>query len=538
MPLSFSRANATRFVVVFVFLAFAASVSAQGRRRVFSEIMTGEPYTLECYLPQITNGPNYPTWSPDGDELAFGMKGSIWRMRLGETTAHELTTGRSYDSMPSWSPDGRRIVYTSELDEEIHLKMLDLDSGEVTQLTSGVSINVEPEFSPDGDRLAFVSTTPNGNYNIYIMPFDDGVPGDAEMITSEFELVPPTVYYGAWALHIHPTWTPDGEELVIISNRHNKHGSGGFYRMKAEPGAPMERFYYEETTWRARPSISPDGAKMVYSSYLGRQWQQLWAMPPDGGDTFPLTYGEFDRTSPRWSPTEARSRSSPTRPVTRACGCFITSAASSSTSRSTPSTTPAPWGGFGCGSPTPTPERPRPARVHLNASDGRSYAPRESWLRVDWLMFDHMDDSEYHFFHTDGEFDIELPPGATTFGVSKGYEYLPVDVDVDVREGELAEVEIQLERLDDAAARGWRDGNNHFHMNYSGVYYNPPEQQMFQAAAEDVDVLNNLICNKEQRIPDIAHFTGARIRSPTANESCSTHRSTTRRFGGTRRFST
>ena len=45
-------------------------------------------------------------------------------------------------------------------------------------------------------------------------------------------------------------------------------------------------------------------------------------------------------------------------------------------------------------------------------------------------------------------------------------------------------------------------------MNYSGVYYNPSETMMFQGDAEDIHVLNNLICNKEQRIPDIAYFTG------------------------------
>ena len=80
------------------------------------------------------------------------------------------------------------------------------------------------------------------------------------------EALPPDVYlassyYGKWALHIHPTWTRDGKELIFISNRDNKHGSGGFYRMKAEPGAQMHRFYYEETTWKARPTLSPDGAK-------------------------------------------------------------------------------------------------------------------------------------------------------------------------------------------------------------------------------------------------------------------------------------
>ena len=27
------------------------------------------------------------------------------------------------------------------------------------------------------------------------------------MITADFELKPPTVYYGKWALHINPTWS-------------------------------------------------------------------------------------------------------------------------------------------------------------------------------------------------------------------------------------------------------------------------------------------------------------------------------------------
>ena len=45
---------------------------------------------------------------------------------------------------------------------------------------------------------------------------------------------------------------------------------------------------------------------MVYSSYLGRQWNQLWLMTSDGGDPLQLTYGEFDATAPRWSPAGDR----------------------------------------------------------------------------------------------------------------------------------------------------------------------------------------------------------------------------------------
>src|SRR5215813_12058078 len=91
LPLVWNRINRYMSAVLLLFL-IGSFAPAQTQRRVFSRIMTGEPYTLECYLPQITNGPNFPTWSPDGRELAFSMKGSIWRLKLGETTAHELTS--------------------------------------------------------------------------------------------------------------------------------------------------------------------------------------------------------------------------------------------------------------------------------------------------------------------------------------------------------------------------------------------------------------------------------------------------------------
>ena len=76
--------------------------------------------------------------------------------------------------------------------------------------------------------------------------------------------------------------------------------------MKVAPGSEPREIHYEETAWKARPDFSPDGKRIVYASYLGRQWHQLWVMPSEGGDPFPISYGDFDNTNPRWSPDGTR----------------------------------------------------------------------------------------------------------------------------------------------------------------------------------------------------------------------------------------
>src|SRR2546422_11410174 len=43
-------------------------------------------------------------------------------------------------------------------------------------------------------------------------------------------------------------------------------------------------------------------------------------------------------------------------------------------------------------------------------------------------------------------------------------------------------------------------------MNYGGAYRNTPRHLAFQARAEDLHVVEDLVVNKEQRIPDIGYF--------------------------------
>src|SRR5438105_3257415 len=142
-----------------------------------AKIRNGGGYMYSYYVPPAASTPWRPAWSPDGKELAFSMSGSIWKMRVGDTVAHELTANRTYDSSPAWSRDGRSIAYTAEGERGINLMLLNVATGESEPLTTGEDLNLDPAWSPDGKHLAFVRSEPRGQFQIWVMSFENGRPG-------------------------------------------------------------------------------------------------------------------------------------------------------------------------------------------------------------------------------------------------------------------------------------------------------------------------------------------------------------------------
>jgi TolB protein len=288
--------------------ALPAAMPAQQRQPVLPQIeLPHNYYFREMYLPQVTSGPQWPAWAPDGKSLVYAMQGSLWRQRLGDSTAEQITTG-AYDAQPDWSPDGRHLVYASYRDDQIQLRLLDTQSLEATPLLANGAVNLEPRWAPDGRAIAFVSTAYQGRFHVFLLDLGPGLAtgGTPVRITPDSDSHLPRYYYSKYDHYLSPTWSPDGKELILVSNRGHIYGTGGFWRMEARPDAPLRELHYEETTWKARPDWSPDGKRVVYSGYYGRQWNQLWLMTSEGGDAFQLTYGEYDATQPRWSPDASR----------------------------------------------------------------------------------------------------------------------------------------------------------------------------------------------------------------------------------------
>ena len=144
------------------------------------------------------DGASTPSWSPDGERLAFRSGGAIWVADADGGDAVQLTAGgREVDFDPAWSPTGDRIAFARfRTDGTGGLLTMRPDGSDQRSLVASVA--GAPAWSPDGGRLAFVdlSTTPG---RLAVIDADGG--GMRTITGSD-----------AWA--DRPAWTLDGARLV------------------------------------------------------------------------------------------------------------------------------------------------------------------------------------------------------------------------------------------------------------------------------------------------------------------------------------
>jgi hypothetical protein len=451
----------TRKIALLALLTLCAAEAALAARvPVLRQVdLPHSYYYREMFLPQLTSGPSSVAFSPDGKRVVYSMAGSLWLQAIDADVAEELTHGPGYDYQPDFSPDGRSIVFARHHADAIELWRLDVGA----------------------PRAA-------------VAPRESAIP---------------RYYYSTHDHVIDPSWTPDGKSLVFVSNREVAYGTGRICSVALEARASPSCFIDEETSWRANPQVASDGKRVLYSSYQGRQWHQLWVTTLKGEATLPLTFGEFDLTQARWSPDGRRVAyiSNETGNLTLWIREFTGGARKQIMPRTRKyARLMAPLTIRLAGEDG----KPVSGRISLRGSDARAYAPDDAWVSADDGFDPATQAEEWRYFHCHGECVVTVPVGEVKITAWRGLRHAAVQQSVQVPAGEGATVNIAFRPL---TLPSWAppsvSADLHVHMNYGGHYRNTPQNLAAQARAEDLDVLYNTIVNKEQRIPDIVHAGGA-----------------------------
>jgi Tol biopolymer transport system component len=214
----------------------------------------------------------FPSWSPDGRQIAFlsrrkGSWGAYTVSALGGGARHWLPLGSELvRGRPQWSSDGTELAVAFEAGDQNVADILTLSSQNERRVTlprPKGNVALDLSWSPDGETFAFVSANaPLAEITqVFVVPVSGG------------EAIPVTDgTTNAW----HPNWSPDGSRLYFVSNR------GGSMDLWEQPiGSdfrPDDKARAVTTGMGLRSALlSADASKLAYS--LGRTVSNVWRVP-------------------------------------------------------------------------------------------------------------------------------------------------------------------------------------------------------------------------------------------------------------------
>jgi Tol biopolymer transport system component len=262
-----------------------------------------EIYVMDADGSNLANLTNHlsrdqsPAWSPDGTRIAFhsDREGSsdLYIMFADGTDVTRLTYDPDTVSGAAWSPDGTQLAYTAKGGSQIHVMNAD-GTGE-TQVTDLLGFNGTPAWSPTVDpTIAFYYEDKHYSSAVHsIRP--DG--------TKLVRLTSGGSYHD-----IHPSWSPQGDQIVFGSERVGHLKSEIFVtdvRRSNDDDWP-EVIQLTDTggnAWSPDWSpILPDGSTFIAFSRRDGDNGDIYVMAPDGSDLVQLTDDPADDDGPDWAP--------------------------------------------------------------------------------------------------------------------------------------------------------------------------------------------------------------------------------------------
>ena len=284
-----------------------------------------------------------PQISPDGSQIVYQRNAmdimkdrsfsNLWIINADGTRHRPLTSGNDNNFSPVWSPGGDRLLYASTKSgsSEMHIRWM--DTGESAKITNLTESPGGMTWSPDGKQIAFTMFVPakekamvslpgkpegadwakpanvidnlrfrrdgssgfveEGHRHVFVIPAEGGTP--RQITSGDYN-------------HGSPEWTPDGEHLIVSSNRQKDWEYDArdteLYKVAVDDGSMTQLTDREGPD--SSPAVSPNGNRIAYLGYddnlEGYQLTQLYVMNADGSGKRILTE-DFDRDvgSVNWS---------------------------------------------------------------------------------------------------------------------------------------------------------------------------------------------------------------------------------------------
>ncbi|WP_276300486.1 alpha/beta hydrolase family protein [Halorussus lipolyticus] len=207
-------------------------------------------YDFERYL-NVRNA-NTPSFGPDGDRLSFLMDTTgvpqVWRLDSPQTWPQQLTFEEERVSFADWSPERDELVFGMDQggDEHTQLFRLDGDGETLTPLTDHPeAIHNWGGWSHDGDRFAFTANRRDQSvFDVYVQHRDEE--GDDAELVCEGD---------GW--FIPAGWSPDDERLAVVE----MHSSFDYdvYVIEVESGELNHLTPHEGDVRYQNPNWAPDG---------------------------------------------------------------------------------------------------------------------------------------------------------------------------------------------------------------------------------------------------------------------------------------
>jgi Tol biopolymer transport system component len=251
----------------------------------------------------VRSNRNLPAVKSDGKRLvtsavpriAFGSvrdsgNHDIYTMDADGSNETRLTTNLAYDDQPTWSPDGNKLAFITDRDGNFEIYTMPGVGGVPTRITNNLAADGFPAWSPDGTKLAFVrgDLRNPSTFEIFVMNADGGNP---VRLTNDS------------AIDGVPSWSPDGSKIVFMSGGSSVYDPNSFeiYVINAD-GSSRTRLTNNSIV-DGQPSYSPDGTKILFGSgdAMSPDGIEIYVMNANGTNPTRLTNNSVTDGFPTWS---------------------------------------------------------------------------------------------------------------------------------------------------------------------------------------------------------------------------------------------